>query len=232
MYVKRADSVLPSHYLPLAAEWSGEHKLHSRRRLAALIGWYRFRGPIPRGTGPSPNCSQSETANPGHCTSTIRQPAYPGQCGIHRIPPHRQRMARTRISGHHMAPNKMMRAMIAQTLLALCPNIKNCVARRCLRMATMPRYQRLSGAHLIDADGHRRTNGREAFIHESEVTTDKNPQVQAVAARLGYSTTLTPRTCGRGYRWTTVCCPDERQWRQLADMHPVQFSKSGGIHWH
>ena len=193
--VKRADAILPSHSLPLAAPWAGSHKPFSPA-LAALIGWYVSEG-HSKGYG-AVEIYQSESANPGHC-ETIRNLLM--EVGADYTEYQRTREWRGRESQettwHIIGP-------VAQSILTLCPHKQ--LPHDVLEWDDTT-LSALWDA-LINADGHRRENGRESFIQKGRGLID---QVQAVATRLGFSTTLTLRHADDNI-WTLY--RGERQWRQ------------------
>ena len=174
-----ADELKPSNKMLVASEWMGGGE-NFPTRLARLIGWYVTEGQAGK------DCItlyQSGDANPEYCDE-IRQLLRAE--GAEYVEASRQREWRGRQT---IAVSWRVTGAVANMLLSLCPNKRlpsdfltwSDDALRALWDA------------LMKGDGHFREAGRQTYVQKDKGQID---QVQALAFRLGYSTTLRKRSEG------------------------------------
>ena len=177
--VVRADELKSSHKMLVASEWA-EGGENFPTRLARLIGWYVTEGQAGQ------DCItlyQSGDANPEYCDE-IRQLLKAE--GAEYVEASRQREWRGRQT---TAVSWRVTGAVANMLLSLCPEKR-----------LPPDFLTWSDAALsalwdalMKGDGHFREAGRQTYVQKDKGQID---QVQALAFRLGFSTTLRKRSEG------------------------------------
>lgn len=182
--VVRADELVSSHRVPLAASWE-EHGTYDRLAgdMSALCGWWVAEGHMPPPGGqPRALIYQSESANPEH-VATIRR--LLGAVAADWRENRRERVWRGR-------PSVEVTFTIYGEVAASLRSFGKKIPASVLTWETVT-LRRFYDA-LIDGDGHRRkADGRVQFITKSEHDAD---MFQAIAARLGHRSTIQLRTSG------------------------------------
>ena len=178
--IVRADMLKPSHKALVAAQWDDKSVADFPDPLASLIGWY-----VTEGNAGKDRITlyQSGDANPRYCDE-IRQLLEDEGAVFTEASRVREWRGRDVI-----AVSWRVTGAIANMLLSLCPN------------KHLPdgflRWPQESLEVLWDAmmkgDGHFRDAGRQTFVQKDKVLID---QVQALACRLGYATTMRKRSEG------------------------------------
>ena len=177
--IVRADELKPSHKALVASRWE-EGTKDFPVDLAALIGWYVTEGHAGQ---ERITLYQSGDANPAYCDE-IR--ALLNAEGAQYMEASRIRPWRGRDT---IAVSWRVTGAVANMLLSLCPQKR--LPNDFLQWPTAA-LRSLWDA-LMKGDGHFRDAGRQTFVQKDKVLID---QVQALACRLGYATTLRQRSTG------------------------------------
>ena len=177
-----AADLKPSHRLPVAAPFADGGTVSVGREWAALCGWFCAEGHVPPWSPRERvDLYQSQSANPEH-VETIR--SLLRAVGAQFSEVRREREWRGRPS---IEVTFTIRGAAALRLRVFGKRIPPSV------LMWVDDDLRAFMDALIDADGHRRPDGRAAFITKHKADAD---MFQAIAARLGQRSTISERKDG------------------------------------
>lgn len=185
--IVQADQLKPSHSIPTAGEWNQEGDSTLPLEWAELLGWYISEGYESKNT-PAIEIYQSQTANPFR-VERIKQLLQ--QVGAEWTSATYEREWRGRPS---VQVTFRVIGYAAARLRELSP--KKSIPKGVLLWSTDRIEALMIG--LIGGDGNYRDDGRASFIQKNKDTID---MVQALAIRLGWSASVSPRMAP-GELWT------------------------------
>ena len=182
MRIIRADELVPTHGIPVSAEWRELSSAAFAPTFLELLGWYVAEGNAPR-TRPVAFIYQSQSANPSK-VERIRELLT--LCKADFRETHRQRIGAW--TGQLSVEARFaIKGEIAKLLRALAPNKE--LTWDVLNWLSLESLF----AGLIGGDGHTRRDGRQCFIQKRKSTADL---AQAIGVRLGYATKMSQRKDG------------------------------------
>ncbi len=207
-----AESLKSTDQVITASEWLEENSIKFPERLASIIGWAITEGNFGH------DCVtiyQSGDANPEYCKEIEQLLIKEGATFIRA---NRKRQYRGK---EVIATSWRITGALAHEILSLCPNKQ--LPPNFLRWNLDSLYALWDA--MIKGDGNFRQGGRTAFVQKDKKIID---DVQALATRLGYSTTLQKRST-----FTYSLSKASHQYRHLRDYRRPIFGieKYTGIVW-